>query len=180
MSNPCDTTIQFRGDENALMDLFNRLKPESLSKIAQSFGISREETSAVTCDYSPFRGDVVDIDKSSYRVYQDDAWWPHVSLWTVICHKIYDDKISFVYKAEESGCDVYINTDDSGLFFPEKIMCDYAVNGESDVMYFCEEKEFLDWFNNKFGYNAKTVAAAKAFAENDELCMSIGEFSPIL
>lgn len=180
MSNICDTCIQFRGDENVLTDLFNRLKPESLSKIAQSFGISREETSAVTCDYSPFRGAVIDIDKSSYRIYQDDNWWPHVSLWTVICRKIYDDKISFVYKAEECGCGVYINTDDSGLFFPEKIVCDYDVNNESDVEYFCEEKEFLDWFNAKFGYDAKTIASAREFAKEDDLYMSIGEFSSTL
>lgn len=180
MANSCDTVVQFRGDERALDDLFGRISTKPLREIATDFDITETEAANISCDRSPFRGDVIDIDKSSYRLYQDDAWVPHVALWSVVCEKIYDNKISFVYKAEEPGDNIYINTDDSGLFFSEKFVCDYCFKEKSDVEYFPDERCFLHWLNKTFDVDAGTIDDAETMIidklVDDDEYITIGRF----
>ena len=180
MANSCDTVVQFRGDERALNDLLGRISTKPLRELAADFEITEGEAANTSCDRSPFRGDVIDVDKSAYRLYQDDAWVPHVALWSVVCEKIYGNKISFVYKAEEPGDNIFINTDDSGLFFPEKFVCDYCFRGQSDVEYFPDEQCFLHWLNKTFDIDANTVNNAETviidkFVDDDEY-ITIGHF----
>lgn len=182
MANICDTVVQFMGDENMLNDLFSKLSDKSLYELASDFGLSKEYISSITSDYSPFRGDVIDIDAKSYRIYQNDAWVPHVAVWRAICKKAYNNDISFVYKAEEFGCDVFVNTDETGLFFPETIVCDYDTGCCNDVVYFTTETDFIKWFNETFDCNVRTIDAAKIVSAEkyEDGYITIGVFSRTL
>lgn len=185
MANICETTIQFRGDEEKLRDLFSKLKPMSLGKLAECFNITAND---IPDESSPFRGDIVDIDEHSYRIYQDDAWSPNIGVWHAILRKHYAySDISFVYKAEEPGCSVYINTDDTGMFFPERYVCDYNIGDELGVLYFEKESDVLEWFNtltkidvaNQRVTNINDIIPAfDDKFDDDEMYLTIGHFRP--
>lgn len=181
MANTCCTDVQFTGDENAIKDLFKHLTTGWLGDIAEKFGISEADILAVSSDTQPLRGSIEDIDEKAYRIYQSDAWVPHTDIWRVISEKVYENKISYVFKAEECGDDIYVNTDTSGIYFPEKFVCDYEYNGESDVVYFEDEEDLLKWLSEKFGVTAENVSDAKDLLEEkcedeNDTYFTIGEF----
>lgn len=71
---------------------------------------------------------------------QEDAWAPHTEMWTELINKL-QKNIGFVYRAEECGNEVYINTDYEGSFFPER----YYVNTDEETEYFEDEESLLEY-----------------------------------
>lgn len=181
MSNTCDTHIHFSGDEAALNDLFSRIKYGWLGDIAAEFKIDDSD-----CPYDKgfMRGDIIDIDDNTHDIFQEDAWCPRTEIWQAIINKHYKDKISFVYKSEEPGSSIYINTDTAGLYFTEKFVCDYCVDSEDDTVYFCDEKSLLDWANDKFNASTSSVNELRQYMDDyvndmdDEYC-TIGEYESL-
>lgn len=180
MANICDTTIQFGGDDDSLVDLFTKLVNLSakeiydLKNIVDAFGVTPDDAEEA------IRGHIEDIDEHAYRLYQSDRWTPHIEVWTAICKQYYNDKIWFVYKAEEPGSDIYINTDTNGLYFPEKYVCDYSTNDNGDVRYFENEEEIIDWLKFEFGLEVSDISEAEEeFVERfPDGFLTIGEFQP--
>lgn len=176
MANICDTRIHFKGEQTALDDLFSKLKTESLRDVAVKFGITQAD---IPYDMGFTRGDIIDIDEKCYEITQNDAWYPRTSIWQAIINKYYKDELSFVYKAEEPGSDIYINTDTTRTYFTESFMCDYCVDNEDDTICFDDEQSLLDWANEKFNATAVTVDELRAYMDDyigdDEYC-TIGEY----
>lgn len=71
---------------------------------------------------------------------QEDAWGPHTNMWYELIHEL-DKNIDFVYRAEECGNEVYINSDINGSFFPER----YCVDNDRESEYFEDEKSLLSY-----------------------------------
>lgn len=168
MANICSTAIQFTGEEDALKDLFQRLDVGWLGNVAKEFDVQANTG-----------GDIEDFDDEVYRVWQSDRWTPNVEIWRQIIDKYYKNKISFVYIAEESGCGVFINTDETGEYFPAKYMCDYTIGQESDVIYFEDEKEFVDWVKEKFCVNVSTEEEAIQAVDDFNYSCTTDEFCTV-
>lgn len=160
MANICDTTIHFTGSEECLDDLFKHLvylfgidKTDLIRDIAQGFGVS------CSCR----GGDIKYIDSQTHTIEQQDRWEPCVEIWEKICNDYYNGDISFVYRAEEPGSDIFINTDLTHLHFPEKIYCDYYVYelDAGDVLCFTKETDFLKWLQTEFDLNVDSIDNAK-------------------
>ena len=64
--------------------------------------------------------------KEYIRVDYESKWSPCLALWHVAL-KPYG--LKQVTLAEEPGCEVYVNTDEKGIFFPEKYVVDLCVEG---------------------------------------------------
>ena len=56
----------------------------------------------------------------------EDAWTPQLGLWDKLLTMPAFNKLSYVVKAEESGCEIFINTDVDGDIFPERFILDYS------------------------------------------------------
>ena len=68
-----------------------------------------------------------------FELSEEGAWCPQSEVFENVLTLPEYDGIQFVYMAEESGCEVYINTDTSGLFFPEKYYCEVFTDDEDFI-----------------------------------------------
>jgi len=134
MANPCSNRYAFyTTDENKdeLLRLYNNIsavmetrseikndyEPGWLGKIATCHGIDWEQI--------PCRGyighlDEYEPDSNFFTLEAETAWSPTEELWEAVI-ALYTG-ISFVYVAEESGFDIYINTDTEGLYLPDRYL----------------------------------------------------------
>ena len=91
-------------------------------------------------------GDVVaDGNESSFSIAVEDAWGPHEYPIENLCRKF---GLQYVYCAEEPGCDVFVNTDISGKYYPQQYVLD---DFNEYYEYFDTEKELLDFVRKTFG-----------------------------
>lgn len=155
MSNICSTVIQFYGNETLLTNLFKKLSSEmSLSDLAGEFDI----------EFSPNErnGFIEYVDFEQHRVWQSDDWLPHMEIWNKIIDRYYVDEngdrlVDFCYMAEEFGCGVYINTDESGEYFPELYRVEFCTKDTCDTIYFESTADLLDWFEEIFEVRTDNV-----------------------
>jgi len=56
------------------------------------------------------------------RVDMETAWAPLTEVWDLMAEKY---NLSYVYIADEPGCEVYVNTDSAGRFFTTRYMINY-------------------------------------------------------
>jgi hypothetical protein len=93
---------------------------------------------------------------------ENDAWSPKLDLWDEIMTLPEYNKLSYVARAEESGCEVFVNTDDSGTIFPELYILDYSVKVPSegkwmdDYVYFESIADLLSECKKLFGVYGKS------------------------
>ena len=132
MPNWCDTTFAFIGSEADLDDFEARINEYTAQNFAENgfgtswlgnvvHGFGHDET-ATYC-----RGWIEDIQRMSpthLQICTQTAWSELTEMWDTICHDNYDDRISYVYRAEEPGNGYFANTDSSGEYFPEKYLVD--------------------------------------------------------
>ncbi len=60
------------------------------------------------------------------------AWSPSIGeMWTLIAER-YEDRLDMFALAEEPGCEIYINTDETGEFFTDKYVVDYSSKEEGE------------------------------------------------
>lgn len=86
----------------------------------------------------------------------ETAWEPIIDSFNKMLIEKYKG-LNQVTLAEECGCGLYVNTDVSGEFFPDKYYFDYCVNNEySDNHYYESEEDLVEHFNELFGSNAET------------------------
>jgi hypothetical protein len=65
-----------------------------------------------------------------FRIDQIDAWGPNVEMWETILKDHYPD-VHLVYQADEPGCEIHINTDTKGEYFPDKYLLDISLSYKS-------------------------------------------------
>ena len=93
---------------------------------------------------------------------ENDAWSPKLDLWDEMMTLPEYNKLSYVARAEESGCEVFVNTDDSGTIFPELYILDYSVKVPSegkwmdDYVYFESIADLLSECKKLFGVDGKS------------------------
>ena len=143
MANPCCTRYVFftnNEDKSELLRLHNRISsimqvtpnvgkgfdPGCLGEVAKTHGIDLNKIPCrgyieIIHDYEP------DNNFISFETITD--WCPMTELWEAVAAK-YND-ISFVYRAEEAGCDIFVNTDTSGIYIPERYL--FEINGNMTI-----------------------------------------------
>ena len=93
----------------------------------------------------------------------EDAWSPHLELWNKLLALPAFNKLSYVVKAEEGGCQVFVNTDVDGDIFPERFILDYGAKTlqskdvEYDYVYYKSLQDLLDACKKLFGADAVSL-----------------------
>ena len=65
-----------------------------------------------------------------FEIEQEDAWYANTEVWDKILSKEDFSDIHYVFMAEEPGCNVYVNSDSSGLFYDTRYMVDVCLDGK--------------------------------------------------
>jgi hypothetical protein len=81
----------------------------------------------------------------------ETAWTPHMDVFKKILGERYGDAIRMVYQSEEPGSGIYINTDSTGKYFPERYMIDCCHDGMYYKEYFDTCEEAVEWAEGEFG-----------------------------
>jgi hypothetical protein len=106
-------------------------------------------------------GDIVaDGNESSFSIAVEDAWGPHEYPIENLCRKF---GLQYVYCAEEPGCDVFVNTDISGKYYPQQYVLD---DFNEYYEYFDTEKELLNFVKEAFGRNFDSFEEVSHWAYN--------------
>ncbi len=138
MPNWCTTSYVFRGDEKEIKDFYNKIKSFTskeriqndfgdfwLGNVVDGFGFDYNE---IPCrgliDYFPDSQE--DTDPDRLELSTQTAWEPMTEMWNKIIEKYYPS-ISYVFIAEEPGCELYINTDLTGEDFSERFSIDFRL-----------------------------------------------------
>ena len=140
MSNWCDVEYAFIGEKEEVKSFRNKLEKYTSDKfegLKNDFGSCWEGNIAFGfgLDYAKIacRGEIEYISEVSpiddndffvFYVSASDAWQPNYELFEQILLKFYSGTIGYEMIAEEVGCELYINTDTSGKFFPTR----YRIN----------------------------------------------------
>ena len=131
-------------------------------------------------------------DKSGGRYYftfeTETAWGPMTGLWEAVLGKF--KTLKHVYAAEECGCELFINTDEEGMFFRDRYVVRYCLGDENahilrnrealgDCTMYLSEDEADDWVCATFN-GVNTVEELMSFADtfnpkNDDF-LSVNKF----
>lgn len=177
MPNWCTTSYVFRGNENEIKDLCNKIKsfvskervPNDfgdswLGNIVDGFGFDYNE---IPCrgfiDYFPEIDE--DTDPGRLELSTETAWGPMTEMWDKIIEKYYPS-ITYVLIAEECGMGIYINTDIEGEDFSTKFSVDFKLSPKYNSLYEdgfyadCEE-DLVETFNSIFHRKYKSYKQCK-------------------
>ena len=151
MSNICTMNIVFYGDDEIdLNKLFIKLHEmidlkncSYCNEILRDLGIDPEVD--VDFDiraemYSPTY--LPGLPHPGIRIDADSAWNPCTEFVDFLLKKLLptDTSIKYVYVAEEPGCEIYVNTDEKGMFFKEKLVIDFDDGSVSDREYYTKDE----------------------------------------
>ena len=64
----------------------------------------------------------IELNDDHVRVDMETAWGPLPEVWNLMAENY---GLAYVYVAEECGCEVYVNTDAEGRFFPKRYILNY-------------------------------------------------------
>lgn len=139
MANWCDTDYAFEGNITEVLALHKKLSStlNTKPKVDTDFGSGWLGNVAINhgLDWKtvPCRGHIYYIDDpiicdshASFILSTETAWKPLTYIWDRIISDHYPS-ISYVYKAEEPGQLLYINTDTEGVYFPERYVIDMDI-----------------------------------------------------
>lgn len=179
MPNWCSTDIMFYGEQKQVQALLQTL--EAIRNNPQGgksdFGNGWLGHIVKHFDLNPeirHRGSIIDIYEHSddaFMVTCEDAWAPMVELWRAVIEHF--PEVSFDIRAEEPGCGLYLNTDTSGVYFPDRFLVeldyDYALNEEikqiaeawpirpGDREFYENEKDLLDDMSRFFDMHVEDM-----------------------
>ncbi len=145
------------------------------------------EQNSIPTDGIDLRSDVVDTTLARdghVTLYCDSAWSPMYEAYLCLAHHF---GVSFELQAEESGFDVYINTDINGAYLPTRYKAYLSerpedgsldalfddADGDTDL-YFDSEDDLLKWFSECGGIDADSAQALQDILDADYV--SIHEF----
>lgn len=174
MANWCDTHIVFYSDNTEqLSDFYNKLRvieSNGLARIADSFGIDRD---TIPCRGAIYYTSEIEKDGKRFYIDQEDAWLPKIKVWQEILKKNYPE-INLVFRAEEPGCEVFINSDIDGDYISEEYYLDYCLPDTDYVTEFFDDKSSLILYGKKLFdddsiYTVSDIRLrAKAIIENSD------------
>lgn len=131
LPNWCYTEYAFYGDDAAVKRLGSDIKRFTsknymengfgknwLGNIVLGYGFHYEGSSFI------FRGSITELEENGGVLYvaTETAWGPMTEMWDAIFDRHFqsdddENQIGYVFRAEEPGNGVYINTDTKGCFF---------------------------------------------------------------
>lgn len=177
MPNWCTTSYVFRGNENEIKDLYDKLKSfTSKERIPNDFGYCwlGNIVDGFKFDWKeiPCRGRI-DYFPESYNNNNPDrlelstetAWEPMTEMWDKIIEKYYPS-ITYVLIAEECGSNLYINTDLAGDDFSTRFSVDFKLPskytyGSPNGFYADCEENLVKIFNSIFHRKYKSYKQCK-------------------
>lgn len=177
MPNWCMTMVGVKANANdeAAVNQLKALREEAesvLNKSAQGSDMGwigmfllnhGKDPSNISC--RGFLSDVFETtvkgDTMYFVIDENDAWGPKQDLWDAVMELPAYDKLSYVIRAEEAGCEVFVNTDDSGEIFPELYVLDYSVkmsDGQwaDDYVYYESITDLLSDCKTIFGVEGRS------------------------
>ena len=187
MPNWCSNKMVVVGPKQDLLNLVEKL--EEAKKIASekkqyfslfclllALGYSEEEAN----QQFDFRGEFSDFDRtpwenekgvSSITIWYESAWTPCIEAWETILHRHFNDCAQYTL-AEEPGCEVFVNTDPTGEYLPERYNVDASYHNSYfqdryDGYYETKEKALED-LNEWLGKSFKSIEEVEAFFEEAE------------
>ena len=172
MPNWCCTSVVIYANEKEafpqLLELYEKLHRaiQPPGRIPNSFGEKWLGNIVDAFGYKPgsdilCRGEITiepecpTEDKLFIRYDAEEAWAPdHVELWENVLSSQYPD-LMMTYCAEECGSGIYINTDKSGRFFPDRYRLDiseFSIDDEIvyDDPYFSSSVSLFKYATNLF------------------------------
>jgi len=190
MANWCGTSIAFYSrDRQMLTDFHDKIatitaEDSWLGNVLKFYGFDPEDYSCRSSIY--YISDVSqDADKIWYFILdQEDAWSPHTAPWDAILSVVNGD-IEFVYKSEEPGQNIFVNSDIEGWYFKEHYVIDASILDTEDTIYTRTESETIslcrfilkDRSINSI-HQARTIASRLIKQEKGEW-FNIGEFEEV-
>jgi hypothetical protein len=136
-----------------------------LGNVCMNFGLDWEKYSC-----RGKLGSIAEIKSSQDGFYfymtSEDAWKPKHQMWQKILEKW--KNIQMFMSVEESGGEIYINTDTSLKYFKDKYLIDLNISDNAEKKLVCEGKEqdYIDFIENTSLSNYfKTIQEAKDFVE---------------
>lgn len=133
MANMCYNDIVFYGATECIKELYsyierihkindNEKQHNDYTMLAEAYNLDLAEAGWFTCHESiDFDGDF-----ASFFLCTETKWVPKEEIFDAIC-KHYEGKIKYVYRAEEIGFSVFVNTDSKGIYFADR----YYVDGNT-------------------------------------------------
>lgn len=170
MANWCDTSIAFYSrDRVNLTALRNKIAEITnddswLGNVLIHYGFNPKDFNCRSSIY--YISDVSqDEDKIWYFLLdQADAWSPHTDAWDYILSSV-DGDIEYVYKSEEPGQGVFVNSDTEGWYFKERYVIDASILDTEDKIYTQTESETISLcrfiLNDR---SIRTISQAKSLA----------------
>lgn len=202
MPNWCTTNITFEGNKKDIKDFHEKLIKitKTPSRIENDFGSHWLgnvvdyfvlDSNVVRC-----RGSISYIDtcfdlseeECYFEIVTDTAWEPMINMWSLIIEEYYPS-ISFVYVAEEPGCEIFINTDTEGKHYTDRFLLDLRIplskKGAKNIEergYFESEEEVIKYINQLFNKTFSSVKEIEACFSNlvdkhEDYLASIIEFT---
>lgn len=162
MPNWCYTNYKFVGEADEIADLHKKLNElEAMPKplVENSFG-----KLFLGCVVNHFGGDWEKIycrgeieymelcGENMLQLTTSTAWGDMPEVWDCVCENY--TSIQYYYLAEEPGCMYYVNSDESGEYFPEKYLIDDCANGteyaenDDDLFVIMAERMEVDSIKN--------------------------------
>lgn len=162
MANYCSNSIRFFSKDRAKMAVFLRKVSAVCNSRSSGYGdlmVLHGYNARQVAGFIDKRDMIthcdtkltVDGDTYSFRVDTETAWSPHMDAFRKMLREKYGYAIRMVYQSEEPGTGVFINTDATGKYFPERFMIDCCHNGEYSKEYFCTLEEAVEWIEGAIG-----------------------------
>lgn len=183
MPNWCDFDIAVKGDKKELDILYGKINLcKARAKVNHNWdlfelfiehGYKKEE---ILKDRFPYIGGSIDqVNEPTYHeelkcwymyIYNTTRWSPMIEGFNKILSENYRS-LSAVYRAEEPGCDIYINTDSSGTFFDDRY---YIYDDENGSEYFASSTAFINYMSSQY---STTITTTKFLALDDDCAIRI-------
>ena len=164
MPNWCSTTIEFSGDETAIIDFYKRLTEYTskefvksdfgnwwLGNIVLGFGFTVDKPDSPSCRGYLVGTGIYLSEDNILRVTTETAWVPMLHMWRMIIDKHYstedsDNLINMTWVAEEFGCDLYY-TNDISIWGCDSFYVDSCIGGKYYGVYYGTEHEAITDIN---------------------------------
>lgn len=191
MPNWCTTTYHFRGSENELIYLSNKVREWTSKPLAPNgFGNSwlgnilhgaglgdlidnPEDEDTVNC-----RGSLIEVsepDHGYFSVITETAWVPMAKMWYKVIEHLGLKSVGFAFAAEEPGCGIYWIYDPNGYgdFLNDEVYIDSYGNIELDSIndYYrkADAVEVLnDFFKTELGRIEDFIPLCERYNEEHE------------
>ena len=140
MANMCSNAMRIYGDReqleklhaliNKAIDDTDRTNPVYLTFLLAGYSESEIKTLGMPNCYGMETDEEITTGKYGITylcVWYESAWSPAISQWNAMLSRFFP-KLKQVTISEECGNEIYINTDESGYFFPDRYYMDGQIN----------------------------------------------------